>query len=35
MGDMGENGWRWIICSSALLALITLVVRLGSPQSPQ
>lgn len=35
MGDMGENGWRWIICSSALLALITLVVRLGSPESPQ
>ncbi|BBD08502.1 MFS transporter [Desulfovibrio ferrophilus] len=34
MGDMGENGWRWIIASSAIFAFITLVVRLGSPESP-
>ncbi|WP_243545681.1 MFS transporter [Pseudodesulfovibrio tunisiensis] len=34
MGDMGENGWRWIICSSAVFALITLAVRLGTPESP-
>ncbi len=34
LGDMGENGWRWIICSSAVLALITLIVRLGTPESP-
>jgi len=34
LGDLGDNGWRWIISSSAVLALITLVIRLGSPESP-
>lgn len=34
LGDLGDNGWRWIISSSAVLAVITLVVRLGSPESP-
>ncbi|MEF2145496.1 MAG: MFS transporter [Desulfovibrionaceae bacterium] len=34
MGDLGENGWRWILSSSAVLALITLIVRLGTPESP-
>ena len=33
-GDMGDNGWRWIISSSAVLALVTLMVRLGTPESP-
>ncbi|EGB14465.1 major facilitator superfamily MFS_1 [Pseudodesulfovibrio mercurii] len=33
-GDMGESGWRWIISSSAVLALLTLIVRVGSPESP-
>ncbi|MFA7165567.1 MAG: MFS transporter [Desulfoplanes sp.] len=33
-GDMGENGWRWIISSSAIIALVTLIVRLGTPESP-
>ncbi|WP_319543468.1 MFS transporter [uncultured Pseudodesulfovibrio sp.] len=33
-GGLGENGWRWIISSSAILALITLIVRLGTPESP-
>jgi putative MFS transporter len=33
-GDLGENGWRWIISSSAVLALITLIFRLGTPESP-
>ncbi|WFS63120.1 MFS transporter [Pseudodesulfovibrio thermohalotolerans] len=33
-GDLGANGWRWIISSSAVLALITLVIRVGSPESP-
>ena len=33
-GDLGANGWRWIISSSAVLALITLIVRVGSPESP-
>ncbi|MGE4291983.1 MAG: MFS transporter [Desulfovibrio sp.] len=33
-GDLGENGWRWIISSSAVLALITFVVRVGTPESP-
>ena len=34
LGDLGDDGWRWIISSSAVLAAITLVVRLGSPESP-
>ncbi|SIN80942.1 MFS transporter [Halodesulfovibrio marinisediminis] len=34
LGDLGENGWRWILSSSALFAAITLVVRIGSPESP-
>ncbi len=34
MGDLGENGWRWIIASSSVLALLTFLVRLGSPESP-
>lgn len=34
LGDLGDNGWRWIISSSAVLAGITLIVRLGSPESP-
>ena len=34
MGDLGDNGWRWIISSSAVLAFITLIVRLGTPESP-
>ena len=34
LGDLGDDGWRWIISSSAILALITLITRLGSPESP-
>lgn len=34
LGSMGENGWRWISSSSAILAVATLLVRLGSPESP-
>lgn len=34
LGDLGENGWRWILASSAVLAFITLLTRLGSPESP-
>jgi putative MFS transporter len=34
LGDLGDDGWRWIISSSAVLAAITLIVRLGSPESP-
>lgn len=34
LGDLGDNGWRWIISSSAVLAGLTLIVRLGSPESP-
>lgn len=34
LGDLGDDGWRWIISSSAVLAGITLIVRLGSPESP-
>lgn len=34
LGGMGDNGWRWIISSSAVFAFITLIVRLGTPESP-
>ncbi|SKA71407.1 MFS transporter, putative metabolite transport protein [Paucidesulfovibrio gracilis DSM 16080] len=35
MGDLGDNGWRWIISSSAVFALITYVIRIGTPESPR
>lgn len=31
----GPNGWRWFLLSSAVPALILLVLRLGTPESPR
>ncbi len=36
MIDIGqtENGWRWVICTSAIPGIIALCIRIGSPESP-
>ncbi|MCG8532235.1 MAG: MFS transporter [Desulfovibrionales bacterium] len=34
LGDLGANGWRWILASSAIFALMTFLARVGSPESP-
>lgn len=36
MMDLGqtENGWRWVICTSAIPGVIALLLRIGSPESP-
>ena len=36
MIDIGqtENGWRWVICTSAIPGVIALSFRIGSPESP-
>ncbi|WP_455902105.1 MFS transporter [Rhodococcus gordoniae] len=31
----GPNGWRWFLLSSAIPAVILLVLRLGTPESPR
>lgn len=33
--NSGPNGWRWFLLSSAIPALILLVLRLGTPESPR
>lgn len=35
MDGLGENGWRWVICTSAVPAAITQIIRFGLPESPQ
>lgn len=32
---LGNNGWRLVLCTSAVPALITLFIRIGSPESPR
>lgn len=32
---MGDNGWRWFLASAAVPALILLLLRLGTPESPR
>lgn len=36
MIDIGktENGWRWVISTSAIPGVIALLIRIGSPESP-
>jgi MFS transporter, putative metabolite transport protein len=34
MESLGENAWRWVLASSFVPALITLVIRFGTPESP-
>ena len=33
--NAGDNAWRWMLASPALFALITLFLRLGTPESPR
>lgn len=33
--DAGPDAWRWMLASPALFAVITLAVRLGTPESPR
>lgn len=32
---MGDDGWRWFLASSAVPAVILLILRLGTPESPR
>lgn len=34
IGDLGPDGWRWIIASSAVPGVVALLYRLGTPESP-
>ena len=34
-GALGPDAWRWLLASSAVPALITLLMRLGAPESPR
>ncbi|WP_458317402.1 MFS transporter [Mycolicibacterium brisbanense] len=31
----GDNAWRWMLASPAIFALVTLFLRLGTPESPR
>lgn len=31
----GDNAWRWMLSSAAVFALVTLFMRLGTPESPR
>ncbi|CAN5231385.1 MFS transporter [soil metagenome] len=32
---LGDDGWRWFLTSSALPAVVLLILRLGTPESPR
>ena len=34
MQGLGPDGWRWVLCTSAIPGAITFVLRLGAPESP-
>ncbi|SDK80996.1 MFS transporter, putative metabolite transport protein [Maridesulfovibrio ferrireducens] len=34
MDGLGDNGWRWVLCTSAIPGAITLFFRFGVPESP-
>lgn len=34
MGGLGGVGWRWILCTSVVPGVVTLLVRVGVPESP-
>ncbi|MEV0848610.1 MFS transporter [Streptomyces sp. NPDC049954] len=33
--DMGGDSWRWLLATSALPAVVVLVMRMGTPESPR
>lgn len=33
--DLGPDAWRWMLASPAVFAIITLLLRLGTPESPR
>lgn len=33
--QLGDDGWRWFLASSALPAVVLLILRLGTPESPR
>lgn len=33
--QLGDDGWRWFLASSAAPALVLLILRLGTPESPR
>lgn len=33
--DVGPDAWRWLLASPAVFAIITLLARLGTPESPR
>ncbi|MGN1187238.1 MAG: MFS transporter [Lachnospiraceae bacterium] len=35
MQTFGDEGWRWMLSSSAVIALIVLLIRLGMPETPR
>ncbi|WP_372697325.1 MFS transporter [Arthrobacter sp. JSM 101049] len=35
MRGVGEDAWRWMLASPAVFAIITLLFRLGTPESPR
>ncbi|MGN0704454.1 MAG: MFS transporter [Lentihominibacter sp.] len=35
MTGLGESSWRWMLASSAVFAVIVLVIRIGMPESPR
>ncbi|MBI9080073.1 MAG: MFS transporter [Pseudodesulfovibrio sp.] len=34
MDGLGDDGWRWVLCTSAIPAGITVLLRFGVPESP-
>ncbi|WP_104141320.1 MFS transporter [Arthrobacter sp. ZGTC131] len=32
---LGDGGWRWMIASSAILAVVIFLLRIGTPESPR
>jgi len=35
LGFLGDDGWRWLLASSAVPAAIVLLLRIGAPESPR
>ncbi|MDD4732772.1 MAG: MFS transporter, partial [Desulfovibrio sp.] len=34
MDGLGDNGWRWVLCTSAVPGFLTMLLRFGVPESP-